>query len=1595
MKKILLSCMMLLTAVLSASAFTVYVNDSYTGKEGETFTITKFLTAGNTDQLQYTVTYEVNQEATGSTESTAAHITIKGIVFENVQIRNNNKDLVFPAFFAIQKRNGTSMGYGRVNMFGQDSFREDRVVESITLDFADGLIHYIGAGRDAFHSCDNLKHIYVKRDGSEPTLPTFDVMRYRAFCNTMSFTDPVNIHITSTDGDDFSHPFWDSGVTSATIYTARRPYQQVFEGCPNLTNVTLSGKYKVDPKNVNGGGAGYLAERCPKLTKIVWQGGDDDITTAEESPFYNIRDQITSLTIEGSVPAHMFEGFSKILMVSSPADLGTKSITIGERAFADCKSLVVAAVGGNMDQSAFEGCTNLKTIVWRGGFTWGTETPAANKSPLYSVGVQIKKVTFAGTNTSVPDYICAGMNQLETVYIQQIPNGEIGAHAFDGCPKLTTVDFSDEDGNPITWGNSYWIRESAFANCPVLHFIENFPVNTWRIEEKAFYNCEELEDCPITQKHTKLQYIGSEAFAKSALYDFVVPAGVTGTGSLLVNDCPYLEEIYFLPNTTSASNFGGSWAELFAKADSKTRKNIKNIYLNYNLTSIPEEMFMDYTELVNQYGVMPSETNPRYLASMDKVTTIQSSAFKNCVSLENCAALKSKALAQIYPSAFEDSNIKTSFAEMDNLTIIWNEAFKNCPNIERFGADKIDGADAVLPKLQTISADAFNGCYNLKSVHLPANLKTISTDAFADCPVETVLFGVTSYNYSDPLDNAGIDKTQIKVFEIGDNVTVIPAALAKGAPLKTVKIGYNIKSVGAEAFADCSQLKEVTINTNLENMPTNYNTLNPSIAPFARSAVEKASFGPAASVAGRCILAGTPNLKEVVLNKVVTFNEYSFANTGLTEFSFSSSEAIKSNAFANNSKLKTINISGSVPTVASSSFDGCSVTTINASCSCYGTVAASSTWKAVCSNIKNLDSFNYPEISELMYKGQGKVNITKAMDCDGKFTIEAVPAAGYSFVMWDDRNTENPRTIDMTTFKSWSIWPIFDNPALYTETIKLYITPENVGEVYVYDTRTDKEVTGGKYKMHGSYVFVPQLTDASNWYEFSYWDYESGKTATPYAADDETYPNGLGVTIEYEAGLDDEEEPDYPEELTAVFAPKDIPVEVRSCTDGHGTIKIEGDAKLGKELTLTALPNKGYKFSHWGSDVNATEIITKVTLSLENILKAGFLPTDEGTPVLSNGQLEPYEESALYYVEMCAFFTESESEVVEIEVEGNNCEIEGAGKYKIGDEVALNVIPDVGYKFQRWSDNNTDNPRLITVVKAATYTAICEATSPGGGSGTTYVCDFTKKADKHQQYTDAWTYDENWTVLGGANNNGDWDYVRMGGKSSNLANANPVYVVNNAAFDKEITQVKVYYPAGSLSKNGMAVKDWGVKVYSDIECTNLLYSVAGGTISGSEETLTVSAEEGKPWSAGYAVQVYWNLENTSSTNGIIYVSKIEYLTDGNGGGEETTYTITVVSADPAQGSVIGGGTFKAGQTIQIAATANEGYKFHRWDDGNTDNPRTIVVNGDETFTAEFTPTTGVDNLQAEGKEVRKVMIDGVIYVIKDEKMYNLLGVEVK
>lgn len=66
-----------------------------------------------------------------------------------------------------------------------------------------------------------------------------------------------------------------------------------------------------------------------------------------------------------------------------------------------------------------------------------------------------------------------------------------------------------------------------------------------------------------------------------------------------------------------------------------------------------------------------------------------------------------------------------------------------------------------------------------------------------------------------------------------------------------------------------------------------------------------------------------------------------------------------------------------------------------------------------------------------------------------------------------------------------------------------------------------------------------------------------------------------------------------------------------------------------------------------------------------------------------------------------------------------------------------------------------------------------------------------------------------------------------------------------------------------------------------------------------------------------------------------------------------SFTITVKSNNDAWGTVSGGGTFNSGATTTLKATANEGYEFEKWNDGNTEPSRTITVTADETWTAYF------------------------------------------
>lgn len=90
---------------------------------------------------------------------------------------------------------------------------------------------------------------------------------------------------------------------------------------------------------------------------------------------------------------------------------------------------------------------------------------------------------------------------------------------------------------------------------------------------------------------------------------------------------------------------------------------------------------------------------------------------------------------------------------------------------------------------------------------------------------------------------------------------------------------------------------------------------------------------------------------------------------------------------------------------------------------------------------------------------------------------------------------------------------------------------------------------------------------------------------------------------------------------------------------------------------------------------------------------------------------------------------------------------------------------------------------------------------------------------------------------------------------------------------------------------------------------------------------------------------------TANPNEIVRVKKagfdVVYL-DGEWTSEQNPITtemgvIEVSANDPSMGSVSGAGSYEVGATATIQATANSGYKFMKWNDGNTENPRLVVA----------------------------------------------------
>lgn len=304
----------------------------------------------------------------------------------------------------------------------------------------------------------------------------------------------------------------------------------------------------------------------------------------------------------------------------------------------------------------------------------------------------------------------------------------------------------------------------------------------------------------------------------------------------------------------------------------------------------------------------------------------------------------------------------------------------------------------------------------------------------------------------------------------------------------------------------------------------------------------------------------------------------------------------------------------------------------------------------------------------------------------------------------------------------------------------------------------------------------------------------------------------------------------------------------------------------------------------------------------------------------------------------------------------------GNETYDINDKAKIGANPNEWYKFVQWSDGNTDNPRIVTVTSDVTYTA-----------------EFAPIPTQHV-LVDGIYYNfdvENKTATVTNNGSDDpepWFNPSYSGDVVIPATVNyegvtfEVLTIGQYAFDyaHEVTSIDI--PEGVVRIEAEAFGDCG---FNSITLPTSIQSIGSRAFLGMMPINNITLLATTPPTVGDMAFGYTYSEYEWMTCTIhIPCGTLETYLAGEGWTPLSTQdglyikepapanTLTVATTNEQQGAArIVQSNACDGDNAIIEAVANYGYHFVQWNDGNTDNPRNIVVTEDITYTAEFAANT--------------------------------------
>lgn len=172
---------------------------------------------------------------------------------------------------------------------------------------------------------------------------------------------------------------------------------------------------------------------------------------------------------------------------------------------------------------------------------------------------------------------------------------------------------------------------------------------------------------------------------------------------------------------------------------------------------------------------------------------------------------------------------------------------------------------------------------------------------------------------------------------------------------------------------------------------------------------------------------------------------------------------------------------------------------------------------------------------------------------------------------------------------------------------------------------------------------------------------------------------------------------------------------------------------------------------------------------------------------------------------------------------------------------------------------------------------------------------------------------------------------------------------------------------------------------------NMCFSVCPiATITLHSATPPVTVGNIFSYSQSYAIPVYVPCGTYAAYHAAPTWSRFTNLSESVG------YTLTVLSADESMGGVEVTTAATCTNPAVITALPAEGFRFVGWNDGDTLNPRTVMLTSDTVFTALFDTVPAVVGIvQVDNDDVTVTVHDGRVVVLGAEgvevRVYDMMG----